>query len=164
MLADQSVGQWNLPQQTGGIWTLVGLKWKGTVTFSAIQSVLSFTFYNRHHVCVVWLRCVYPHVGTGLWQVAPDQPLTQMQENWFTSSKHVPPFKHGEDAHSLMSEDKDTKKTYTKNLHLNKDIFKPISLMLELHRIEHHRTCELRWWIMKQIHWGDDFMLGAANV
>lgn len=35
----------------------------------------------------------------------PDQPLAQMQENWFTSSTHVPPFRHGADAHSLMSEE-----------------------------------------------------------
>lgn len=40
----------------------------------------------------------------------PDQPLAQTQENWFTSSTHVPPFRHGEEAHSLMSELKDTEK------------------------------------------------------
>lgn len=46
---------------------------------------------------------VTKNVGKGLWQVAPAQPLAQTQENWFTSSTHVPPFMHGEDAHSLMS-------------------------------------------------------------
>lgn len=61
-------------------------------------------------LCVVWCCVVYLHVGRELWQVAPDQPLAQTQENWFTSSTHVPPFRHGEDTHSLMSEWNDKRK------------------------------------------------------
>lgn len=47
----------------------------------------------------------------------PDQPLAQTQENWFTSSTHVPPFRHGEEAHSLMSELKGTEKGHAKKRH-----------------------------------------------
>lgn len=45
---------------------------------------------------------VTKNVGTGLWQVAPAQPLGQVQENWSTSSVQVPPFRQGEESHSFM--------------------------------------------------------------
>lgn len=52
----------------------------------------------------VWLWMCCLHVGRGVWQVAPDQPLLHTQENWLTSSTHVPPLRHGEEAHSLISD------------------------------------------------------------
>lgn len=51
----------------------------------------------------VWLWMCCLHVGRGVWQVGPDQPLPHTQENWFTSSTHVPPLRHGDEAHSLVS-------------------------------------------------------------
>lgn len=48
--------------------------------------------------------------------MVPVQPLAQTHENWFTSSTHVPPFRHGKDPHSLMSEGKDRKEGYTRLL------------------------------------------------
>lgn len=45
------------------------------------------------------------HVGVGDWQVDPAHPLAQSHVNPFTSSVHVPPLAHGEEAHSSISEE-----------------------------------------------------------
>lgn len=62
------------------------------------------TFYSNIKAYTVWLWMCCLHVGRGVWQVGPDQPLLHTQENWFTSSTHVPPLRHGEEAHSLISD------------------------------------------------------------
>lgn len=61
-------------------------------------------FYSNTKAYTVWLWMCCLHVGRGVWQVGPDQPLLHTQENWFTSSTHVPPLRHGEEAHSLISD------------------------------------------------------------
>lgn len=77
------------------------VKWKGPPAEGAWNP--STPAFSQH----VWLWVCCLHVGRGVWQVGPDQPLPHTQENWLTSSTHVPPFRHGEEAHSLISDRKE---------------------------------------------------------
>lgn len=100
-------------------WKQAGTRTRTTVTYhhtqthnksSSRSALLNFNacfrgkFYSNIKAYTVWLWMCCLHVGRGVWQVGPDQPLLHTQENWSTSSTHVPPLRHGEEAHSLISD------------------------------------------------------------
>lgn len=122
----------------------VGVYWILVPTQANAQCNL-FQMVKYHYIsfmCVVWVcNVLYLHVGTGLWQVTPAQPLAQTQENWFTSLTHVPPFRQGEDAHSLMSEGKKILRLCLNSVQRYTHVCNSIALMLEHHRTLHNDIC-----------------------